>query len=298
MWRASSWPQLLAHKEVRKLLSDDHFSVDGTLIEAWASMKSFQPKEPAATPERSGDDPPAPPATPTPRTTAQTETKTEDQPMKERNDQEAGSADARQGRNEEVDFHGQKRTNATHASTTDADARLYRKGKGKEAKLCHMAHALMENRSGLVVATTVTRATGTAEREAALALIERHMAGTEHRLTLGADKGYDAASFTGALRAMNVTPHVAAKARGSSLDARTTRHAGYRVSQRIRKQIEERFGWGKTVGTAAKTMLRGTARVGFQFALNMIACNLVLRYSKLAEVLDTSQLVERSTCWQ
>ena len=195
--------------------------------------------------------------------------------MKERNAQEAGSAAARQGRNEEVDFHGQKRTNATHASTTDADARLYRKGKGKEAKLCHMAYALMENRSGLVVATTVTHATGTAVREAALVLLERYMAGTEHRLTLGADKGYDAASFTEALRAMNVTPHVAAKTRGSSLDGRTTRHAGYRVSQRIRKQIEERFGWGNTVGTAAKTMLRGTARVDFQFALNMIACNLV-----------------------
>jgi transposase len=145
--------RLLAHKEVRTLLSDEHFSVmwdacfqhDGTLIEAWASMKSFQPKPEPAAPERSGDDPPAPPATPAPRTTAQTETKSEDQPMQERNDQEAGSADAHQGRNTEVDFHGQKRSNATHASTTDADARLYRKGKGKEAKLCHMGHALMEN---------------------------------------------------------------------------------------------------------------------------------------------------------
>jgi transposase len=256
--------ELLAHKEVRKLLSDEHFSVDGTLIEAWASMKSFQPKEPAAMPEDPGGDPPAPPATPTPETTAQTapdstNTQPEDQPMKERN--------------AEVDFHGQKRSNATHASTSDPDARLYRKGRGKEAKLCHMGHALMENRSSLIVETETTLADGHAERRAALAMINRRCPG-EKQITLGADKGYDTADFVAELRAINVTPHVAAKVKGSAIDGRTTRHAGYAVSQRIRKRIEEAFGWGKTVGTAAKTMLRGTARVGFQFTLNMAAYNL------------------------
>ena len=251
--------QLLAHKEVRKLLSDEHFSVDGTLIEAWASMKSFQPEAPAATPEEPGGDPPAPPATPTPETTAQTETKTEDQPMKERN--------------AEVDFHGQKRSNETHASTSDPEARLYKKGKGKEAKLCFMGHALMENRNGLIVETETTQADGYGERRAALAMINRRCPG-EKQITLGADKGYDTADFVADLRTMNVTPHVAAKVKGSALDGRTTRHAGYLVSQKKRKLIEEAFGWGKTVGTAAKTMLRGAARVGFQFTLNMAAYNL------------------------
>jgi transposase len=255
--------ELLAHKEVRKLLSDEHFSVDGTLIEAWASMKSFQPKVPTATPEEPGGDPPAPPATPTPETTARTEptteTKTEDQPMKERN--------------AEVDFHGQKRSNETHASTSDPQARLYKKGKGKEAKLCFMGHALMENRNGLIVETETTQADGFGERKAALVMINRRCPG-ERQITVGADKGYDTADFVADLRAMNVTPHVAAKAKGSALDGRTTRHAGYLVSQKKRKLIEEAFGWGKTVGTAAKTMLRGAARVGFQFTLNMAAYNL------------------------
>jgi IS5 family transposase len=255
--------QLLAHKEVRKLLSDEHFSVDGTLIEAWASMKSFQPKPDAAAPDEPGGDPPAPPATPTaatePTASNENETKSEDQPMKERN--------------AEVDFHGQKRSNATHASTSDPDARLYRKGKGKEAKLCHMGHALMENRSGLVVETETTLADGHAERKAALAMINRRCPG-ERQITLGADKGYDTADFVAELRTMNVTPHVAAKMKGSAIDGRTTRHAGYAVSQKKRKLIEEAFGWGKTVGTAANTMLRGTTRVGFQFTLNMAAYNL------------------------
>jgi transposase len=249
--------ELLAHKEVRKLLSDEHFSVDGTLIEAWASMKSFQPKADAAAPETPGGDPPAPPAPPTPKTAAQTET--EDQPMKERNT--------------EVDFHGQKRSNATHASASDPEARLYKKGKGKEAKLCFMGHALMENRNGLIVETETTHANGFGERKAALAMINRRCPG-ERQITVGADKGYDTADFVADLRAMNVTPHVAAKVRGSALDRRTTRHVGYLVSQKKRKLIEEAFGWGKTVGTAAKTMLRGAARVGFQFTLNMAAYNL------------------------
>ena len=258
--------QLLAHKEVRKLLSDEHFSVDGTLIEAWASMKSFQPKPNAAVPDEPGGDPPAPPGPPArpaagtkPNATKAAETKPEDQPMKERN--------------AEVDFHGSKRSNATHASTSDPDARLYRKGKGKEAKLCHMGHALMENRSGLIVETETTRADGHAERQAALDMINRRCPG-EKQITLGGDKGYDTADFVAGLREINVTPHVAAKVKGSAIDGRTTRHGGYAVSQRIRKRIEEAFGWGKTVGTAAKTMLRGTARVGFQFTLNMAAYNL------------------------
>ena len=176
-------------------------------------------------------------------------------------------------RNAEVDFHGQKRSNATHASTSDPDARLYRTGAGNEAKLCHMAHALMENRSGLIVETETTIADGHAERCAALAMITRRCPG-EQQITLGADKGYDTSDFVEDLRAMKVTPHVAAKIKGSALDGRTTRHAGYAVSQRKRKLIEEAFGWGKTIGTAAKTMLRGIARVGFQFTLNMAAYNL------------------------
>ena len=255
--------QLLAHKEVRKLLSDEHFSVDGTLIEAWASMKSFQPKPDAAAPETTGGDPPAPPATPTaetePTAKNEIETRNEEGSMKERNP--------------EVDFHGQKRSNETHASTSDPEARLYRKGKGKEAKLCFMGHALMENRSGLIVETETTQADGFGERRAALAMITRRCPG-ESQITLGADKGYDTADFVADLRAMNVTPHVAAKVKGSALDRRTTRHASYAVSQRKRKLIEEAFGWGKTIGTAAKTMLRGTARVGFQFTINMAAYTL------------------------
>ena len=253
--------QLLAHKEVRKLLSDEHFSVDGTLIEAWASMKSFQPKPDGAAPEKPDSDPPAPPAATetTPKIVNETATKTEDQPMKERN--------------AEVDFHGQKRSNATHASTTDPEARLYRKGKGKEAKLCFMGHAMMENRNGLIVETETTQADGFGERKAALAMINRRCPG-ERQITVGADKGYDTSDFVADLRAMNVTPHVAAKVKGSAIDSRTTRHAGYAVSQKKRKLIEEAFGWGKTVGTAAKTMLRGVARVGTQFTLNMAAYNL------------------------
>lgn len=254
--------QLLAHKEVRKLLSDEHFSVDGTLIEAWASMKSFQPKPEPTAPDKAGGDPPTPPATPAdtrPTPPTRPETRSQEQTVKDRN--------------AEIDFHGQKRSNATHASTTDPDARLYRKGQGKEARLCHMGHALMENRSGLIVETETTLADGHAERRAALAMINRRCSG-QKQITLGADKGYDTADFVADLRAINVTPHVAAKLKGSALDGRTTRHAGYAVSQRIRKRIEEAFGWGKTVGTAAKTMLRGTARVGFQFTLNMAAYNL------------------------
>jgi IS5 family transposase len=156
---------------------------------------------------------------------------------------------------------------------TDPDARLYRKGEGKEAKLCYMGHALMENRNGLVVEACLTRADGHAERNAALAMIEPR-ADRPVRITLGADKGYDAEDFVNELRSMNAIPHVAAKAKGSAVDGRTTRHAGYVISQRIRKRIEEAFGWSKTVGPVAKTMLRGLDRVGGQFTLTLAAYNL------------------------
>jgi transposase len=225
--------ELMDHKELRGLLSDEHFSVDGTQIAAWASMKSFTAKD-------GSSDPPGP------------------------------------GRNGERDFHGEKRGNATHASTTDPEAQLYKKGPGKEAKLSFMGHALMENRSGLIVAATVTKATGTAEREAAEVMIVRRSPGVR-RLTLGGDKGYDAASFVADMRALNVTPHIAQNTSGrrSALDARTTRHPGYAASQRIRKRIEEPFGWGKTIGGLARPMLRGVQKLGFKFTLTMASYNLI-----------------------
>jgi hypothetical protein len=215
-------------------LSSDHFSVDGTLIEAWASMKSFRPKD-------GSDGPPA------------------------------GG-----GRNGEADFHGQKRSNATHASATDPDARLYRKGPGKEAKLCFIGHGLMENRSGLLVNTCLTPADGHAERVAALHMIEPY-ADRPGRVTLGGDKAYDAEDFVNELRTMNVTPHVAQNTgnRSSAIDGRTTRHGGYLASQRIRKRIEEAFGWIKTVAGQQKTRFRGVGRVGFAFTFATAAYNLV-----------------------
>jgi transposase len=231
---AKFFQAVLGQAEVRALLSDEHFSVDGTLIEAFASMKSFKPKA------EGGDGPPA------------------------------GG-----GRNAERDFHGERRTNQTHASTTDPDARLYRKGSGKEAKLCHMGHLLMENRNGLIVDAMLTPATGTAEREAAEAMLGRQAG--HHRATLGADKGYDAAGFVAALRALRVTPHVAQNTanRRSAIDGRTTRQPGYAVSQRVRKRIEEAFGWIKTSAGLRKTRHRGTDRVGWMFTLTAAACNLV-----------------------
>ena len=178
------------------------------------------------------------------------------------------------GRNGGHDFHGEVRSNDTHASTTDPDARLLRKSAGQEAKLCFMGHALMENRSGLVVDACLTQADGHAERIAALAMIEPH-ADRPGRVTLGADKGYDAEDFVNELRSMHVSPHVAAKLRGSALDARTTRHAGYRASQILRKRIEEAFGWLKGAAAFARTRHRGLARVGWQFILAMAAYNLI-----------------------
>jgi hypothetical protein len=223
----------LAQPQVKRLLSTDHFSVDGTLIEAWASMKSFKPRD--------GSDEPPPDG----------------------------------GRNRQADFHGQKRSNATHASTTDLEARLYRKGPGKEAKLCFIGHALMENRNGLVVDACLTEADGHAERIAALHMIEPR-ADRPRPITLGADKAYDAEDFVNELRSMNATPHVAqnTSGRSSAIDGRTTRHAGYTASQRIRKRIEEAFGWIKTVGGQARTKFRGRERVGWAFAFAAAAYNL------------------------
>jgi transposase len=233
---------VLAQARVKKLLSTDHFSVDGTLIEAWASMKSFKPGD------GSDGEPPA------------------------------------GGRNADANFHGRRRSNRTHASTTDPDARLYRKGTGKEAKLCFMGHGLMENRSGLLVDACLTRADGHAERVAALHMIEPY-ADRPRPVTLGGDKGFDTADFVNELRSMNVTPHVAQNAtnRRSAIDRRTTRHRGYLVSQRIRKQIEEAFGWIKTVAGHRKTRFRGVGRVGFAFTFAVAAYNLVRLPRLIAE---------------
>jgi transposase len=246
---------VLRHKKVRRFLSDDHFSVDGTLVEAWASLKSFRARD-------GSDEPPA------------------------------------SGRNGERNFRGEARSNDTHESTTDPDAKLLRKGNGQPAKLCFMGHALMENRNGLVVEAHLGEASGTAEREAALDMITRHAPGScrrassaRRRITLGADKGYDAASFIADLRRMAVTPHIArndavtktGKRRRSAIDGRTTRHQGYAVSQRVRKRIEEAFGWAKTIGGMAKTKLRGTPRNAFKFTLTMAAYNLIRLPRLLAE---------------
>ena len=248
---------VLAQPRVKRLLSSDHFSVDGTMIEAWASMKSFKPKEPGSGDDEPRGPPRGPPSEPPPG----------------------------DGRNAEVDFRGEKRSNATHASTTDPDARLYRKGPGMEARLAYLGHALMENRSGLLVDARVTRASGHAERVAALAMIEAR-ADRPHALTLGADRGYDAEDFVNELRSMNVRPHVAqnlARRGGSAIDGRTTRHCGYATSQRIRKRIEEGFGWMKTVAGLDRPMVRGLDRVGWAFTFAAAAYNLVRLPKLLAE---------------
>jgi transposase len=221
----------LARKE--RLLSDEHFTVDGTLIEAWASVKSFVAKEGGPS------DPPDDPGNPT------------------------------------VNFHGEERTNETHQSTTDPEARLYRKGPGKEAKLSYMGHALMENRHGFVLAGTLTTATGKAEEEAAMALVRKLPARRRKRSTVGADKGYDRRRCVEALRRLGVRPHVAAKVRGSALDGRTTRHVGYQISQRKRKLIEQIFGWVKTTALLRRTRHRGLERVGWVFEFTLAAYNLL-----------------------
>jgi len=226
---------VLAQPRVKRLLSSEHFSVDGTLIEAWASMKSFKPKEPPAGGDTGGG-----------------------------------------GRNDSADFKGEKRSNQTHRSTTDPDARLYRKGPGMEAKLCFIGHGLMENRSGLIVDARLTRVSGHAERLAALDMIQG-FADRPSAITLGADKGYDAADFVEELRTINVRPHVARNTNGrrSAIDGRTTRHPSYAVSQHIRKRIEEAFGWMKTVAGLRKTKLRGLPKVDWAFTFAAAAYNLV-----------------------
>lgn len=269
---------ILEHRCVAPLLSDEHFTVDGTLVAAWASMKSFVAKDPA--PPDAGSSPPRtdggggpPRGEAEPRAEEQQASAAPTNPEKAAPMQDT----EKKSRNEEVDFHGSKRCNATHSSTTDPEARLFRKGKGKEARLCFMGHAMAENRHGLVVETGTTPATGTAERESAKAMIESHSPGSERRLTVAADKAYDTAGFVAELRSMCVTPHVAqnTSGRASAIDGRTTRHAGYAVSQRKRKLIEEAFGWGKTIGGLARPMRRGTARMGFAFTFAMAAYDLI-----------------------
>lgn len=213
------------------LASDDHFTVDGTLLQAWASHKSFKPKD---------DDGSSPPS----------------------------------GRNPEVDFTGTKRKNDTHGSTTDPDARLYKKSRNTASVLGYLAHALMENRNGLIVGVRTTKATGTAEREAALDLIRD--VGGARRITLGADKGYDAAPFVQELRALNVTPHIAQNlSRRSAVDDRTTRHEGYAISQRKRKRVEEIFGWSKATANLRQVHYRGIRLVSETVRWTSIAFNLV-----------------------
>jgi transposase len=214
------------------LLSDEHFTVDGTMIEAWAGQKSFRPK-----------------------------------------DEDGGSSN--DGPATERDFHGERRKNETHASTTDGEARLLKKGKGKEAKLCFLGHVITENRNGLVVATETTLASGTAEREASLTMMKRVT--RARRSTLGGDKNYDTQEHVGALRALGVTPHVAQNNtnRRSAIDDRTTTHVGYEISQRKRKCVEQVFGWGKTVGPIRKAKHRGLKRVGWTFTFTQAAYNLV-----------------------
>lgn len=222
--------RVVALAEWAGVVSDEHFSVDGTLIEAWASHKSFVPK----------DGPPPP----------------------------SGG-----GRNAEVDFHGEKRSNATHASTTDPEARLYRKSQAAPAKLGYLHHALAENRHGLIVDVETTPATGTAEREAAKAMLQRSVQDKDNA-TVGADKGYDVEEFVTAVEAMGIKAHVTRKVSGSAVDGRTARGKGYALSLKRRKMIEEAFGWAKTVGGLRKTRFIGLAKVAAQGLLTFAAYNL------------------------
>jgi len=228
--------EIMGIADRRNLLSKEHFTVDGTLIKAWASHKSFKPKD------GSDDQTPSGP-----------------------------------GRNAQSDWKGKPRSNDTHESTTDPDARLFRKSKQAEAALCYQGHVLMENRSGLVVAAVVTHADGKGERAAALAMLDT-VPGRQ-RKTLGADKAYDTQDFVAGCRSRKVTPHIAmnqSRVRGgSAIDARTIRHTGYVLSQTVRKRIEEHFGWGKTIGRIRQTVYRGIRRVDQHFKLTMTASNIV-----------------------
>ena len=227
--------KVLSQAQERNLLSEEHFTVDGTLIEAWAGQKSFQSKNTPSGPPPDG------------------------------------------GSNPTVNFHGEKRSNQTHQSTTDAEALLYRKSGGSESKLSYLGHVLMENRNGLVMDTRLTQATGTAERDAALDMAARIPGGTR-QVTLGGDKNYDTRDFVSKLREAAVTPHVAQNQharRSSAIDARTTRHEGYAISQRKRKRVEEIFGWIKTIAGLRKTRHRGKHRVAWMFTFAAAAFNLV-----------------------
>ena len=225
--------QVLAQARDRGLTSDEHFSVDGTLIEAWASLKSFRPRDDSDDPGQGG------------------------------------------GRNPDRDFHGERRKNDTHVSTTDPESKLFRKGKGKEARLVFMGHVLSENRNGLVVDARLSQANGRAEREAALDMVKAIPG--RHRITVGADKNYDTGEFVATLRALDATPHVAQNNthRRSAIDRRTTRHSGYAISQRVRKRIEEVMGWVKDIGPVRKTKFKGVERVGFQWLLALSGYNLI-----------------------
>jgi transposase len=224
----------------KNLTSDEHFTVDGTLIEAWASLKSFQRKDQENTP-------PEDPGNPT------------------------------------VNFHGEKRSNETHGSTTDPDALLARKGSGKEAKLSYNGNLLTENRNGFIITTEVFQANGTAERDAALVMLEQVPGG--HRVTVGADKAYDTRDFVSECRNLKVTPHVAQNTKrsgGSAIDGRTVRHEGYEVSQKKRKRVEECFGWLKTIALMRKVRHRGIEKVGWVFTFAAAAYNLVRMRKLLA----------------
>ena len=233
--------EIMRLADAKGLLSKEHFSVDGTLIQAWASHKSFKPKDGG-------------------------------------NDQTPSGP----GRNAQADWKGRPRTNDTHESTTDPDARLYRKSHNTASVLCYQGHVLMENRSGLVVGAVVTHADGKGERAAALAMLDT-VPGTK-RKTLGADKAYDTQDFVAACRERKITPHIAVHDNrtrgGSTIDIRTTRHAGYQLSQMIRKRIEEHFGWGKTIGRIRQTVYRGLRRVDQHFKLTMTASN-ILRIARI-----------------
>lgn len=238
------------------LMSSEHFTVDGTLIEAWASLKSFQPKADA------------------------------EQRRKERNKRRAKSRKSgRKGppgpSNPSVDFRGQKRSNETHVSTTDPEARLYKKAEGQTAKLSYAAHALMENRNGLLVDLRISKATGTSERMTALAMLEDELPGSR-RITVGADKGYDTWDFVDGCRALNVTPHVARNESGrrSAIDRRTSGQPGYAISQRLRKRVEEIFGWAKTVGNFRRSRFKGERRTQLAAYFVAAAYNLT-RMSRL-----------------
>jgi len=256
--------RVLAAAQRRNLVSDEHFTVDATLLEAWAGMKSF----------RRRDEPPMPPP---------------DDPG-----------------NPTVDFHGERRSNATHASTTDPEARLARKGKGRESKLCYLGHVVIENRHGLVVQAQATIVTGTAETATAEDLVERlivqaaaatgtvdaeeadelvEQLASSQRRTVGADKGFDTADFVAGMRALNVTPHVAQNSAGrhSAIDGRTTRHPGYAISQRFRKRVEESIGWLKTIGLMRKLRHRGTERVDWMFVFSTAIYNLVRLRTLISE---------------